>query len=257
MAYLPWMVVLVRQVMMMAGDYWIAPITLDSIMIFIKFPFVVGNDILSLLLLVLFAGMGVHFLLRKKEANDWYLLFAPMTAAGVLGLGLLISFLIRPFYCNHYLFPTLGLFWLFFAVEASKLNKKIIWIIAALMIVMGAVYYQKEWKMEYIPGVEDVMTFMDTEVGEEDVIINSNSSLHHMIEFYNAVTPMYEGDEANLKLHPELEKELEKYAGTKWYIFTAGDEAHMESYTEAGYKFIEAGDYNIEGSKFKIYKIEK
>lgn len=253
--YLPWMIVLIKQVMLMTEDYWIEPITFAHFMIYIKFPFVVGNDLLSFLLVVIFGAVGIRFLLRKKAAEDWYPFFGGITALGILAAGLTVSFIIRPFYTNRYMFCALGLMWLFFAIEVSKLGRKWIAAILVCMALMGGVAYQIEWETEYAEGVDEFKEFADRNFGEDDFIVNSNKDIGLCFQIFYPEIPLYDAKNADITLKPELTEEYKKHSGTMWYFLTPGDDAHMEGYLDAGYEFDDMGQFSIDSCLFEIYKV--
>ncbi len=134
-AYLPWLVILYRQITAVRENYWILPLTWRSLGGCVKFlmkPAFTNDTVNTVLAVVLaagyaavFAGCGWRYKLEhngrvfEKGADNQH--FIPAAAglavlAGVVGFGFAASMIFRPIFVYRYMIPAVGCFWLCFAL---------------------------------------------------------------------------------------------------------------------------------------------
>lgn len=256
--YLPWGVVFIKQFGRVNDNFWIPPITIPVAFAIARFPFISGNDFFSALLLLLTILAGVCFLVHKKEEGDWFAFLAPCVFVGTFLFGFVFSKLFSSILCNRYLFPALGLFWVFLAVEAGKLKQKWLYgVVLAVVCMIGVSTYIKQYRIEYVKGTEEVEAFFEENLQEEDAIISSNGAMGIVFQFlYPEVLNIYENT-SNLDMNQQIIKQVEEVKGNLWYVFTPGDNPHYKSYTDRGYQMELIGSYNIDGCEFELYRMEK
>lgn len=256
--YLPWGVVFIKQFGRVNDNFWIPPITVPVAFAIARFPFISGNDFFSALLLLLTVSAGVRFLLAEKEEGDWFAFLAPCVFAGTFLFGFIFSKLFSSILCNRYLFPTLGLFWIFLAVEGGRLKKKWMYgLLFAAVCTIGVSTYIKQYRIEYVKGTEEAEAFFEENLQKEDAIISSNGAMGIVFQFlYPEVLNIYEND-SNLDKNEKMVQKVEAVKGKLWYVYTPGDNQHFNSYTARGYQMNWIGSYNIDGCKFELYQMEK
>lgn len=135
LGYVPWLFALVGQISAVRENYWILPLTWRSLGGCVKFimkPAFTNDTVNTVLAVVLTVGFGVAFLCcgwqyklgrkgRVFDENVKERRFITAAAgiwvlAGVVGFGFAASLLIRPIFVYRYMIPSLGCFWLSFAL---------------------------------------------------------------------------------------------------------------------------------------------
>ncbi len=142
-AYLPWLLILYRQITAVRENYWILPLTWRSLGGCVKFlmkPVFTNDTVNTVLAVVLaagyaavFAGCGWRYKLEhngrvfEKGADNPH--FIPAAAgltvlAGVVEFGFAASVILRPIFVYRYMIPALGCFWLCFALCMNSILYK-------------------------------------------------------------------------------------------------------------------------------------
>lgn len=104
LCYLPWIIILFKQISTIKGDYWIEPITIDIIEAYFE-------DTLSysFWLVLLIPGFLRN---NKKSVNNSAAIVGVGLLFYVVAFGIALSILIRPFFVIRYAVPTLFCYWL-------------------------------------------------------------------------------------------------------------------------------------------------
>lgn len=191
-AYLPWLKCFIEQLAFKASnEYWIAPITLGSLvedLIFLLhangtgiFPLVFG-----------LIGLGLLFLLVWKKAA------APLLALAVpvltLALGVLISALLRPIFIIRYLVPCAPLIIFFVAYGISRIPREGLYGAAAALLLTafaGNLFFAVEDILPSPDGFDAAATAQADPA--QAYLIQAGSDLHvsQIVSYYEEVTPIY------------------------------------------------------------------
>ncbi len=137
--YTPWLVALYRQVTAVNANYWILPLswrTFGGCVKFLMKP-AFTNDTLNVVLAVVMTGIYAAVMVRQVvflikschngrengAASSWivFILAGPGVLAGVVLFGFAASMLLRPVFVYRYMIPTMGCFWLSFAVGLHEI----------------------------------------------------------------------------------------------------------------------------------------
>ena len=141
--YIPWLKLFLIQLLdMRASEYWIGPITLDTIFDYIKTyfgtPAIKGYWIITLLLCTYL----LIKLIKTARKNIIYLsICAVLVSIMTIGVGILASVIVRPVFIIRYSIPAVPFFVLFLAFAMQYVKKKYMIIILAINIfAYGATY---------------------------------------------------------------------------------------------------------------------
>lgn len=282
--YAPWFFVLLRQVGMVSGNYWIAPLSLSSFAEYAKFLFLPGKlsgnpaavKVLAIaamaglvLAAVLFAVWCVRGAFWKKRKIDRaaFLALGVFLLPAVLGIG--FSLAVRPVFIARYLLPGIGLFWLFFAIEASRLKKG--WLAAFLCCVLlsGGLSYNQTFQEEYFTKTDEAVSYLKEEVGREDVFLTNllqlgeqggplayyfpeqESWCYQNGEFFKHYT---NGGGTDVVVS---EDQVEGVNGTFWYLCDPKKEPETAWFTDRGYTVTKEKSTGIDLYSFDVYRIVK
>lgn len=145
LAFLPWIFVVFNQISTISNNYWIDPISLNTVIscfyyvlspanIFIQANELLAPTILGSIFILIF--IVLFFKQRNKFAFMGLLTFMAVPAIGIV-----ISLLVDPFFHQRYMIPALGCLWLAFSIVLSKFysNKKIFIPVLCFILLIGVI----------------------------------------------------------------------------------------------------------------------
>lgn len=143
LAFLPWAFIVLGQIANIESNYWIDPITLNTLISYIYFvlspaeTFIQGNGLVSPT--ILGSVMLVIILYLIYRVRDEYAIGGIIAFLIVPIVGVVISQLTHPFFHQRFLIPALGCLWLGFSVLLAKIyeDKKIFYVILAVVLIIG------------------------------------------------------------------------------------------------------------------------
>ncbi|WP_409199381.1 hypothetical protein [Methanobrevibacter sp. DSM 116169] len=186
LSFIPWSFVLLNQFSTIHGDYWIYPITHETIIHYVYFVlspndiFIKNNQLLTPTILGTLFFIAILILLIKSfmdrkemEDNDKFKYY--FSFMGILSLillissGVIISLISSPIFHSRYMVPMLGCFWLGICILLSRFySKKEIFIpIVALILIIGLV---------------GTINFINIEENEHQETIETNKVLNNFFK---------------------------------------------------------------------------
>jgi hypothetical protein len=157
--YLPWLFVVLRQYKTISGSYWMQPLTLRSLAGCVKFivmPVVYAGKLPLISAGLLLIALLILFYFKFRQILT---LIALTPIAIVVASGFLLSAMGTPILIYRYLIPTLGGFWLLFAVMAdgfinTQNAKRLFSLLVLIPFILVAVlsfkgFYDEEGKKLY------------------------------------------------------------------------------------------------------------
>lgn len=249
--YAPWMPFFMKQVTSVEQGYWIPEITAETIWGYFVWTFdlelVPGMVFVFLIILKGASTYNTIKISKNKKDREIYALACMLVPTVTMILGVLLSWIKTPVYRDQYVFPSLGLLALFFAISMQNAKKGILMACSVFLLFVGAVQYKEcfrqEYRSTYVPQTE---AFFEECLQEDDYVIYNWETFGFIYECY---FPM------------EQLEYMERFDFTKdfrtvWFLHTDGqpelDTAVME---ENGLQMELMGHFGIEHNEFDIYKI--
>lgn len=192
--YLPWFFIAIKQITTVNGNYWIqgpySPMTyLKELLRVDAFPH-------STKIYCLMIGISVLILLfyfvKEKSVEAYWGISVMIPFAGVLIFGILYSEYVKPILISRYLIIPLSL--LFFGVSmACRYTPKILTGIGCLFfVIMTILTYPSVYEAEYDTYTDKTITFMQTNMNENDIVVFNDGALGSVILYYELnVQPEY------------------------------------------------------------------
>ena len=177
----------------MYSDFWIDPISLNSIITYIYYilspatTFAYSNitlqpTIIGTLMLITIFALIVYSLKHKEEKEIIYSYYGLIIVILVPIIGIILSLIMTPIMHPRYLVPLLGIFWLSISILISKIyiNKNILTAIILLLIIIGSI-----GTLNFIE-IENQQATDDKNISKSftDIIITNNTTI-----FYDEVIP--------------------------------------------------------------------
>lgn len=252
--YAPWAGVFLRQSAGVAQSYWIPEITWSTVADYFQWAFGINKwkwPAWAFTALAVGAGIMAVSGAAKRRREETAALLAMLVPALTAAAGVILSFLIRPVYRDQYVFPAMGLFCLFFAVELSRLVKRkaILIPVCLFLLFLGAVQYLETWRQEYRSTLTDqTVEFWEEHVGEDDLIV-------YNLEVYEFCYSYYFPEE---KLSYVRDVDLDQEFDEIWFLDTPGEWEFVPPQILPYDLQIEyMGHYGIEHNEFDIYRVTK
>lgn len=253
-AYLPWFGIFAGQFRGVSQSYWIPEITPETIWSYFEWTFGINKWAWPC---YLFTGLsvcaGISALvgsIRKQRDDICALLFMAVPALTAI-TGVVLSLLIRPIYRDQYVFPAIGLFCLFLAIELSHYMEKkwIFYPVCLFLLFMGAVQYLETYRQEYKATLTDqTVEFWNENVGENDLIVYNLEIMRFCYTYY------FPED----KLFYVRDVDLDQDFDAIWFIDTAYEwEFVPDQILPYDLQIEYQGHFGIEHNEFDLYKVTK
>lgn len=270
LAYIPWIIIFIKQVLVVKESYWINDITLDTAKRLFQYPFTINeNKFLTFIILCLLMITIILFVLKRNEKNTLYAISGFLIPIGTIGIGIIVSIIIRPVFIDRYMICSLGCLWLSVAIMLGNyISKKSFFLFVSILSIIICICNTKtliEKEIIYNKQHINLKNNIDNINNNDNIFVFDSNQLQRVISYYypNKDTYVY-GKEIteltkrvyrqtkmetidNLQNLAEFEKEI--------YIFTT-NETIIKDITDYSYKCKKIGNYKIERYIFSIYKIE-
>lgn len=193
--YMPWITKFISQIKFKIDNpYWIAPITLDTIKgYFIQiFQPMDGNmySVYFLWIVTIFLIVILIYLIYLNEFKN-----ADITILGILiplltvGVGIIISLMIRPIFIIRYTIPSFPFFIISCAIIFGNIkSRKILSFMLAINIIIGAWAYSIDIQKSYFK--KDYIDSLIT-AKYDNTISFGNMDIVSVLNYYDASIPMY------------------------------------------------------------------
>lgn len=269
LAFLPWAFVVLGQISNIETKYWIAPITINTLISYVYFVlspakiFIQSNELVSPTIwgsIMLLIYLYLIYKVKDRFAIGGIVAFLIVPTVGVA-----ISLLTHPFFHQRFLVPALGCLWLAFAILLAKLyeNKKVFYIILCFVLIIGvigcvnfiniqtedAIATQTEYNsLNEVVGSGNIIfnDFFPTYFELQGYLLPNN---HHLCHIENV------GENIKNALNdPGIKSEIA--SGAQVYYIDGGF-SNIDELNSTGLKYHEvAFDQTIKNNTFRIYKID-
>lgn len=132
--YIPWLIVFIKQLSNVSENYWISPITYETIkgyiLYVVEMPYEALVKITKIAVLLGIAGTIASVFKKKSNAGVCGIIVLIATVA----IGVILSYAIRPIFVSRYMMSAIGCFWFGVAYGIINIDKKVIKSIAVILI---------------------------------------------------------------------------------------------------------------------------
>lgn len=188
--YFPWLIIVLKQVSQVNDAYWIGEITINTIKWYIQYTLSVNNKNLSSLIAIVYICVLVKVILDKNKITEEksYTLMGCLVPVLTILIGVLVSWLMRPIFVERYILPSLGCFWLCFAIGMNSLQVKRIGyhLILILLLCLGGINYNAYLTTEkhQNDAMNKVNAVFTEQVNEETVVLTDSDHIQATLSYY-------------------------------------------------------------------------
>lgn len=262
--YFPCLVITLKQFKSVSGYFSMPEINLSVFIKYARFPYTVGNPILSVLLtciIFILVIFSIYEIIKNPKNSDlYYPLFLFISYYGVLIFGTVVSKLMTAnIFVDRYLLFASSFIWIFFSIEAVKLcdllknNFKYFHLIFILFVILcGIIGYIKEYHIEYDTNPDRMLNILDSKIKDGDVLytIEDNEELAFCLPFY------YE-ELTNYEVLDDAVKEAKSSNSNIWltvidYDYDSYDFSELNKFN---LKANEIGTFTFDRYEYKMYEI--
>jgi hypothetical protein len=226
LACLPWLPSAVNSFARASGDFWIPPLRIADMILYVYTVFAAGNRIVALGFFGLFLFVFCLSVGKKNKTKGDGFAFGGLGCILTLGvIGILIALLVRPLLQARYLFPGYGLVWLFFAIEGASIKRKRVFaFVCVCLLAFGAVtlsssaYKDKKEHQDFMR----FYAYLSEQIQPDDLFIFPPQEGSHMPGICACLFP---GRQYACQLEEEEESFFSKiFFGETWALF---DNTHI------------------------------
>lgn len=261
--YLPWLIILTKQLLTVKESYWIGEITKNTLKAFFQYPYTIegSNALTNIIAIILLISI-----IPIRNTNNKIAIYGFLVPIGTIAIGVIASKLIRPIFISRYMVCGLGCLWLAVAIKISAILKKEYMYSVVVAIVIGVTicnnYNLIEKEKLYKDEQLKLISYMDS-LNENDIIIFDSHQLQRIVAYYypNIKTYVYKQEITQLTKQVYRQTNMEKLSNIKEieeldgnvYVFTMNESILNELYS---YNYEKYGEYSIETYKFNTYKLK-
>ncbi len=171
--FIPWLIVLFRQVGYVTESYWISPITWSSVLYFVKYIF--SEMLLWIPFILLVSVIETKKIVKETVFASAFGVLIPLTT---IFIGVMVSMIIRPVFVSRYMIPGLMCLWISIVLISKRCNYKVRTIIILLLIVGSVNSFVSFTRGEIINKKEAENNISLVESFEENAIIIISCNTH-------------------------------------------------------------------------------
>lgn len=266
--FLPWIYIVSNQVSNIIGNYWIAPITVNTVISYIYFVLSPANIFIQANELVTPTIFGTIFLIifiyLIWKVRDKFALLGLCVVVLVPLIGIIISFLYDPFFHIRYIVPALGCLWLSFSILYSKIfdNKKLFIVLLCFILlvgVIGTVNFINIQNQDEIATNKEFDSINDI-LGQNNVIFyNRFPDFVEISSFYapnNNTHISFNGNASEIVggyYDPGIQNKI--HSGSKVFFITSNELGNVND-TNLTFIHIDCNLF-VKGDIFKIYEVKE
>lgn len=263
--YLPWIIILIKQVLVVKESYWIGAITKNTIKTFFQYPYTIeGNSILTSIVAIIL----LISIIPIKNTNNKQAIYGFIVPIGTIIIGVTASKLIRPVFISRYMVCGLGCLWLAVAIKLTNILKKeymyYIVIVVVLVVTLWSNYGIIEKENVYKKEQLKLVSYINSIDIDDFVVIFDSNQLQRILVYYYPNIENYVYKEKITQLTKQVYKQtnmqilddIHKINNMQKniYIFAMKEDI-LKEITNNNYTYEECGNYIIETYKFSIYKV--
>lgn len=241
--YLPWMFNLISQATRVSQNYWIGPITLNSVFAILSFPFGQrfggphGMSSFNLFIIVQALSItGIVWAIKNKDKNAFLPLSALLTYWLTFTCGILLSWAIRPIFVERYLITCLGALILAFSAFLIQFQIKRFTILGLIVYLFITFPILRSTYSTQVNGPGDtVAELYKDKVKPGDIFVHGSEHTFGILRYYfpdnlhylyipKDFTPF--GNHAVFAPNAEVGSDLRKYTAqpvTLWLVNRTGE----------------------------------
>ncbi len=267
LAFVPWVFVVLGQVQNIIGNYWIDPITANTIISYIYFVlspadiFVRANELIQPTIIgTVFLAIFIYLAWRVR---DRFALSGLAAVVLVPLIGIIISVLYNPFFHVRYLVPALGCLWLSFSILYSKIfdNKKLFVGILCFILLVGVI-----GTVDFITIQEQDQIATDNEFNSVNAVLGQNNVLfYNFFPDYVEISSYYAPNNTHVCFDNEAREIVVGYndpgiqgkidSGSKVFFISSKKLGDVNG-TNLTFTKIDC-DLFVKGNIFKIYEVKE
>lgn len=249
--YLPWLGSFIAQVTRVRESYWIPKITREVIWSYFSWTLdlelLPGVKYVYIFLLFLATVISSVRFIKSREKEDAAAILALLIPFLTAVFGVAVSMTKSPIYRDQYVFPALMLLSLFFGLSFRKINWKCLIPVCGFLLLVGAVQYKECYRQEYKSSyIKETISFMDENLGQEDVILFNLKGMGFIYELYFPDTP----------IHYVEDFDFQSDFDNIWFFDTLYEwPITQQDLDENGLAMEHKGLYGIEHNEFNLYRV--
>ncbi len=252
LAYLPWFFILLGQFGAVNESYWIPEIDGETILSYFTWAFgteVPYTTVMVLILLTAGGVIGLMSLIRSPHKLDVFSVFCWLVPFLTCAGGVIVSWIFSPIYYDRYVYPALGLLFVFFALSFRHVDQWYQLVLVLFCCVLGVERYKEAIDLEYLASNTDLtITYLNDNLTEDDIVAYNWETYRMIYEYYV--------DSEQLVNVGNID--WENLEGDVYFFYTYNcDQVSQETLDTYGLVMEDMGEMGVEQNPFEMYHIYK
>lgn len=269
--YLPWLLIFVKQLLIVKEDYWIGPVSIHSIIQNFLFLFSTNIRIIEIVSVTI-VGIGMFGAIRALRKRKNYEAVCGITIwLGTIILGICLSLLIRPIFVSRYVMSAAACMWLGISIGISeidnkRINRALVYTITIIGIILATDYIKNELNDK--SATNYTLSELEKNIDSETVILSNYNHVQRVISYFypqnNNIVIEDELSELTEKVYEEckLEKienidEIKKYQYKNRILVLDSNGLLIEELNKINCQLNYLGSYKLDRYSFETYIIEQ
>lgn len=273
LAYLPWLMILLKAFERTASGWWLnsIPSVSDCVYTLLDNRYILVLVLGVILFFCLYQTnilkvnissqkdikenleVSIDFERPKLTGEIYWILSGFVSIVGTIVVGLALSYLIRPFLVLRYLFPLTGILYLMIGVCITKLKFPRVWAIVLVVLVLWThipTYFNTvKSEKTFNTGTSNYLANVQPAV-DEKIITNNSHFGWTLAEYYYPENEHYYNSEAITNLNTE--------ADTVWLFWTDElDDSAIRSIRKQHYSVEKVYESNFANTYYRAYKLTR
>lgn len=199
--YLPWVFSLASQVSRISKDFWIPPVTGNTIFRTLLYPFslkfttlppLLYNAVPAFIIIVFLIFRGVVAFVKDRFNEGKAAIFALLIYLSTLLAGVIISSCFRPVFIERYSVPVVGMLIIAAAYGISRLKNISRMVIACIILLLSvSPFIVKINEQRYNGPVQEMKTYLQGNMMSDDIFIHTDENTFGIFSYYYPQNKQY------------------------------------------------------------------
>lgn len=273
-AFMPWLIVIIKHLTESGSAFWISPITLSTIVDYIEYVIspssesIILNVVLMLSIMVMSLYAFYKFIKNNKDKNEkFFISLGIFTLILIILTGILVSIIFNPLFVSRYMYFAMGIFWISLGTIYGQIIEHNIKFSTLLIIplLIGIISLNNFIRTENAKNITANDFYEKIENIQDGTIIANEIHVQYLFSYFFPKSNVYIYDQTNPEHMKLMYKNIDGISDLKnvtfekpvYYLENIYDKDNKEELKSKGYNLKFKDEFSIDWYRMKIYELEK
>lgn len=273
-AFMPWLIVIIKHLTESGSAFWISPITLSTIVDYIEYVIspssesIILNVVLMLSIMVMSLYAFYKFIKNNKDKNEkFFISLGIFTLILIILTGILVSIIFNPLFVSRYMYFAMGIFWISLGTIYGQIIEHNIKfsILLIIPLLIGIISLNNFIRTENAKNITANDFYEKIENIQDGTIIANEIHVQYLFSYFFPKSNVYIYDQTNPEHMKLMYKNIDgisdlknvTFEKTVYYLENIYDKDNKEELESKGYNLKFKDEFSIDWYRMKIYELEK